>query len=160
MTLTGNVFIEDNATENPGVNRDLDNRQVAIQAVQLIGRQMILSGGYNYLRIRSSTDIVFYLLDQLTNGQSIYETDTHLAHFLVQFPFRERVEVRVGYNFLKDAGVTYPLLMHLPRAGFTVWFLKNVAFEADWQHFSYNERLSSILDYRANALAMGLRFRK
>jgi hypothetical protein len=160
LTLTANLFVEDNSTDVPDVNRDLDNRQLGIQAVQLIGRQAVVSGGYNYLRIRSSTDIVFYLLDQLTRGKSDYETDMHLAHFLVQVPVAERLELRLGYNYLKDAGATYPLRMHLPRAGFTVWLARNAGIEADWQHYSYNEQLGSILDYRANALAVGLRFRK
>ena len=159
LTLTANLFVEDNSTDVPDVNRDLDNRQLGIQAVQLLGRQTVVSGGYNYLRIRSSTDIVFHLLDQLTQGTSDYETDMHLAHFLVQVPVNERLELRLGYNYLKDAGATYPLRMHLPRAGFTVWLVRNVGFEADWQHYSYNEQLGSLLDYRANALAVGLRFR-
>lgn len=158
LTVSANAILDDNANDTAGVNYDLDNRQVGVQAVYVPSDRLTLSGGYNYSRIRTSTEIVFFVLSELTQGTSFYETDLHVAHALVQVPIKERLDLRAGYEYVKDSGTTFPLKMHTPRAGFSLMLHKHLYLEADWRHYSYNERSFSIRDYRANVLAVGLRF--
>ncbi|MCP5120467.1 MAG: hypothetical protein GY953_57470, partial [bacterium] len=53
LSITANVLFEDNENNRQDVNYDLDNRQVGAQAVYTLPEKMLLSGGYNYLRIRT-----------------------------------------------------------------------------------------------------------
>ncbi|MCP5116495.1 MAG: hypothetical protein GY953_37175, partial [bacterium] len=158
LTVSANAVLEDNRNDTPGVNHDLDNRQVGVNAVFVPSNRLFVSGGYNYLRIRTTTDIVFYALSRHTEGQSLYETNTHVVHALVQAPVGGRVNLRAGYELVRDTGATYPLRMHVPRAGVSVRLHRNVHFDADWRYYSYNERMFVIRDYKANAVRLGLRF--
>ena len=158
LTISGSLLLEDNSNNTPDVNHDLDNRQLGLQAVYVPSTRLLVSGGYNYLRIRTSTDIVFYALSQLTQGTSLYETNTHVAHFLLRVPVYRRIELRGGYEYVKDTGSTYPLRMHVPHAGVSVKLYESLHFEADWRYYSYAEQRSAIRDYNANVVALGLRF--
>lgn len=158
LTISGSALFEDNRNDTTGVNRDLNNRQFGIQAVYVPATHYAFSGGYSFYRIHSITDIVFYTLTELTNGVSAYETNTHSIHGMVEFPVGSRVELRAGYEYLNDTGKTFPLKMHIPRVGISIKLRRNFFFETAWQHYSYNERLFSIRDYRANVLRTGLRF--
>jgi len=158
LTITANAVFEDNSNDSVQVNYDLDNRQVGALVVYVPSQRLVATGGYNFFRIRTSTDIVFYALSELMQGKSLYETNTHVAHAQLQIPLGQRVGVRLGYEFTKDTGTTYPLRMHTPRAGFSMLLYPGLSFEADWRHYSYNERLFSVRDYGANVLSTGLRF--
>lgn len=158
LTVSGSAVIDDNSNNTEAVRYDLDNRQLGVQAVYVASSRLLLSGGYNYLRIRTSTDIVFYALSELTGGLSLYETNTHLAHLQAQFPIGKRLDVHAGYEYIKDTGATFPLRMHVPRVGFSLRLHPNVSLEADWRYYSYDERRFSIRDYRANVVAVGLKF--
>ncbi len=158
LTVSANSVIEDNANDTAGVNFDLDNRQAGVQAVYVPSERVTVSGGYNYSRLRTSTGIVFYMLSELNQGLSVYETDLHVVHALVEAPIGERLDLRAGYEYIKDGGATFPLKMQTPRAGLSLMLHRHVHFEADWRHYSYNEAAYSIRDYRANVLAVGLRF--
>ncbi len=158
LTISASGLLEDNSNNAPNVNYDLDNRQLGAQAVYVPSNRLMLSGGYNYLRIRTSTDIVFWALSQLTEATSLYETNTHVANVLVQAPVGNRVNLRAGYEYFKDSGSTYPLRMHIPRVGLSLRLQQWIHLDADWRYYSYAERISTIRDYRANVLYIGLRY--
>jgi len=158
LTITGNLLWEDNENSTPGVDYDLDNRQFGAQAIYALPDRVVLTGGYNYLRIRTTTDIVYYMLSELINGFSLYETNTHIANFLLRMPVHGRVEIRGGYDYFRDTGETYPLRMHIPRAGVSVGISRVVSIEADWKYYSYDERNFTVRDYNANVFAIGIRF--
>jgi len=158
LTITGNLLWEDNKNETQDVNYDLNNRQFGAQAIYALPNNLVLTGGYNYLRIRTTTDIVFYTLSELIDGFSLYETNTHIANFLLRVPVHDRVEIRGGYDYFRDTGATYPLRMHIPRAGVSVGLTRIVSIEADWKYYSYDERNFGVRDYNANVFAIGVRF--
>ena len=159
LTLSGGAVMAENRNDTAGVNHDLDDRQASFQATWAASARLLLSGGYNFLRMRSSTDIVFFSLARLTRGRSLYETNSHVAHADAQVPLGPRLNLRLGYQAVKDTGSSWPLRLHAPRAGFALLVGKGVSLEADWQHYSYNENAFTPADYRANILSSGLRFR-
>ena len=158
LTVTANLLIEDNDNNTPDVNYDLDNRQFGAQALYALPSDLVLSGGYNYLRIRTTTDIVFYTLSQMVDGLSLYETNTHILNALLRVPVHRRVELRGGYDYFKDTGETYPLRMHIPWVGLSLLLGKGISIETDWKYYSYSEEVSAIRDYNAHTLAIGVRF--
>ena len=158
LTITGNLLIEDNRNDTPDVNYDLDNRQAGVQAVYVPAEGVLVSGGYNYLRLRTTTDIVFYALSELTRGTSFYEANMHLLNSAVEVPVGERVRFRIGYDYTRDTGESFPLNFDVVRAGFSVEIARGVSFETDWRRYSYDERNADIRNYTANVLAVGLRF--
>jgi len=158
LTISGSAVIEDNSNDTAGVNHDLDNRQFGAQVVYVPSGRLVVGGGYNFYRLRTSTDIVFYALTSLTGGISLYETNTHVANFHLQAPVGKRVDVRAGYEYVRDTGASYPLRMRTPRAGVSVLLRKGVYFEADWTRYAYHEEAFAIRNYRANVLRTGLRF--
>jgi hypothetical protein len=159
LTLTANVLFEDNDNNQPDVNYDLDNRQVGLQAVYALPDKVLLSGGYNYLKIRTTTDIVYYALREMVDGFSLYETNTHIINSMLEAPVGSRVKVRGGYEYFNDTGKTYPLRMHIPRAGISIGVTKGISIETDWKYYSYAEKVSFIRDYNAHTIAIGVRFR-
>ena len=158
LTISANALLEDNSNSTADVNYDLDNRQFGAQAVYVPSDRLMVTGGYTYVRIRTSANIVFWALSQLTAGTSLYETNTHVMNTLVQTPIGRRLDLRGGYEYFEDTGSSYPLKMHIPRLGFSLMLHKNIHLETDWRYYSYNERLFAIRDYSANVLAVGLRF--
>ncbi|MBI4877562.1 MAG: hypothetical protein HY822_23270 [Acidobacteria bacterium] len=142
----------ENRNDTSGIRLDLNDRQWSGQVVVLPGAGVQLSGGYNYARLHSSTDVAFLWFATLTNSASIYQTDTHVLHWDGLFPIAGRATLRLGYNLVKDIGLSYPFSMHVPRAGISVKLSRIVWFETDWQHFAYRRT------YGANVLSTGLRF--
>ncbi len=158
LTITGSALFEDNRNDTPDVNYDLDNRQAGVQAVYVPAERVLVSAGYNYLRLHTTTDIVFYALSELTRGVSLYEANMHLLNSAVEVPIGDRVSFRVGYDYTRDTGESFPLTFDVVRAGFSVRFTRTVSFETDWRRYSYDERNAAIRNYTANVLAVGLRF--
>lgn len=158
LTITGTALIEDNRNDTPDVNYDLDNRQAGMQIVYVPAEGALISAGYNYLRLRTTTDIVFYALSQLTRGTSFYEANMHLLNSAVEVPIGDRVRFRVGYDFTRDTGESFPLTFDVTRAGVSVRLGRGVDFETDWRYYSYDERNAAIRNYNAHVLAVGLRF--
>ncbi|MEK7407263.1 MAG: hypothetical protein AAB225_19485 [Acidobacteriota bacterium] len=162
VTLSSGAVFADNRNDTRGVNYDLDDRQVSVQAAYAASERLVFSGGYNFYRVRSSADIVFFTFARLTGGRSLYETDTHVTHAEAQLPVGPRLNLRLGYQFLKDVGASFPLRLHAPRAGLSLLLGKGISAEAGWQHYSYNEAGQAFLPvtsgYRGHELTSGLRF--
>ena len=159
LILSGSTIFNDNQNDTPGIAHNLYDRQASVQASWAPSERLLVTGGYNYLQIHSSTDIVFYVFSELTNGKSVYQADTHVANAAVRLPAGKRLSLRLGYQFIKDTGISYPFRQHVPNAGFSFQLAKGVSLEADWWYHGYNENLSSNQDYRANVLSAGVRFR-
>jgi len=157
LSVSGGAVIANNRNGTPGVNYDLDDRNYSAQAVYAYSERFLLTGGYNFHQIHSSTDVRFFLAQRLTTGASLYETDTHVAHADLLFPAGPRLTLSAGYQLVKDTGASLPLLIHHPRAGLTCRIGENVSIEAHWQHRSYKERLFAFQEYRAQVLSGGLR---
>ena len=158
ITISGNLVIEDNRNDTAGVNYDLDNRQFGIQAVAAPSRKFLITAGYQYYRLRTATDIVFYAMSELTGGTSLYETNTHALNAAIEAPITDRLALRFGIGYLEDNGETYPLSFANQRAGFSLRLVKGIYFETDWGRFSYSEKRFDLRDYTTNVLRTGLRF--
>ncbi len=158
MQVSASAQVADNRNDTPGIRHDLDDRQFAVHAVYTASDRLLLSGGYNYLQLNSATDIVFFTLARLRSSRSLYETKTHAATAEVQVPAGPRLDFRFGYQYIEDKGLSLPLRMHAPRAGFQLKLHRSIAAEGQWQHCSYGERLFSLEGYRAYTIAAGLRF--
>jgi hypothetical protein len=161
LSVSGGFVIADNKNEPGGTlgRYDLNDRQVTAQVSYAASDRLVFSGGYNFYQLHSATDIVIATLSRLAPAVSLYQTDTHLVYGEVQAPAGPRLTLRLGYQFLKDTGATFPLRQHMPRAGLALAVSKNVAVEGHWQHWSYNERDFLWQDYRANMINAFLRFR-
>lgn len=97
---------------------------------------LLLSGGYQFLRIHSNRNILFFRLFELTQGRSIYQSEIHLGYAQLLLPVGSRLQLRIGYQLIRNQGLSFPLKRETPRPGLSFFFFKGLHWESDWRHIS------------------------
>jgi len=120
--------------------------------------RLLLSGGYQFLRIHSNTDILFFRLFELTQGRSIYQSEIHLGYAQLLLPVGSRLQLRIGYQLIRDHGLSFPLKRETPRVGLSFFLFKSLHWESDWRHISYNQTEKSGQNYRVNLVTTSLKW--
>lgn len=138
----------------------------------------LLTAGYSLLEINSQTGIIDFLSedDPFAGRRNFYASNLHQVHLTGQYQVHERVKLQLGYTVTEDTGDgvaltstepvnpsypafrfdgtnvfnSFPLTYHSPSARLTVQVHKNLAWNAGWQWYGYNEQFAAGQDYRAH----------
>ena len=118
-----------------------------------------IEAGYTLFDLDTLTDIRFFFLGDPSEGVSDYRTQLHYLHTRVSIPVGNRVRARMGYQLLSDPEKSsFPLDRHVGEAGIQVTLGSGWSALANWYYVSYNESFEEIQDYKANRLALTLRW--
>jgi hypothetical protein len=115
--------------------------------------------GYTLFDLDTLTDIRFFFMENPTEGVSDYRTQLHYLNTRVSVPLGTRVRARFGYQLLSDPEKSsFPLDRHMGEAGVQVMFGSGWSGLVNWYYVSYNESFQDRQDYKANRLALTLRW--
>lgn len=118
-----------------------------------------VEAGYTLFDLDTLTDIRFFFAGEPSEGFSDYRTQLHYLHAQGSIPLGTRVRVKLGYQLLKDPEKSsFPLDRHVGEAGFQVSLGSGWSALVSWYYVSYNEILEQTQDYKANRLALTLRW--
>ncbi len=163
----------DTTNPTPQVNNDGNFRQFSFSADWQPKEKFWISGGYNYDSLFNTADILFFLNSVQNNGRSVYYSRQHVVFLDSRFALTNRLDLFLVYRYLKDSGApssvdvppgpnnfitSFPLFRHNPEARIAYRFNDRVTGNLSYRHYSYNEELQSIQDYRANIFTTSLRF--
>lgn len=157
------------------VENDADFRAFAVAASWEPRARLWLAGGYDYNSIDSEAGIVFFLNNVRQQGRSVYRARQNFVFLDSRFGVTNRLDLFLVYRYIKDLGAptrdlltpppspndfitALPLLRHNPEARLAFRFTNQITGNVSYRHYSYNERLFSIEDYRSNIVTTSVRF--
>jgi hypothetical protein len=147
-----------------------------------------IDAGYAKLHYNSLGGIDFFVSQQLTSGQSLYISNIHTANLMAHFTILKRADLLVGYSHTQDVGdgrsvatgtpvpavapvlpppgvpiqffaaQTLPLRFESPQARLSIRINRQIRWNAGYQYYGYNEKFSSLQDFRAQTGFSSLSF--
>jgi hypothetical protein len=163
----------DTTNPTPQVNNDGNFRQFSFSAEWEPKERFWLTGGYNYDYIFTTADILFFISSVQNMGRSVYYSRQHLVFLDSRFALTNHLDLFLVYYYIKDVGApssadvppgpnnfiaSFPLFRHNPEARIAYRFNDRLTANVSYRHYSYNELLQSIQDYRAQIVTTSLRF--
>lgn len=173
LTFTGTFAATDRTNPTPQVENDSDYRSYAVSALWEPTSRFYLNGGYNYDDIFSTANIFYFLNNVGKTGKSLYYARQNFFFFDTRIGVTKFLDLFVLYRYLKDNGApssasagsgpddfvtSYPLLRHNPEARLAIHAGNRVTFNVSYRHFSYNDDVFNVQDYRSNIVTSSVRF--
>lgn len=173
LSFTATFTSNDTKNPTPFVENSADYRTVTGSVNWEPGERAWLSFGYNYDYLFSTADIAFTISGVLNQGRSVYYARQNVFFADGRIAVTKRLDLLFVYRYLRDRGAPadpnvpagpnnfvsqLPLRRHNPEARLAYRFSNHVTGNVSYRHYSYNERLASIEDYRANILTTSVRW--
>jgi hypothetical protein len=173
LSLTATFTSTDQTNPTPEVENDADFRAVSAAVIWEPRERLWLTAGYDYDYFFSTADISFFLNSVLNQGRSVYYARQNFFFVDGRVGLTRRLDLLFVYRYLQDRGAPddpgvppgpnnfvtqLPLSRHNPEVRLAYRFNNRLTGNLSYRHYSYNERISSVEDYRANILTTGFRF--
>lgn len=173
--LSFNTTYTQTDSENPvpAVRNETNFKGVSVSADWEPNSRFYLSTGYNYDNLVSEVRIRYRSAGVDRNGLSFYYARQNFVFADTRIAMTSRLDLLLVYRYLMDRGAPtslvlapgadnfvaeIPLRRHNPEARLAYRFSNYFTGNISYRHFSYNERLAFIEDYRANILTISGRF--
>jgi hypothetical protein len=133
-----------------------------------------VDGGYDYHDLYATGNILYTLnvggTNQRISGRSLFYARINSLYLNTRFGMTNRLDLMMYYYYIMDRSIpsvslgtndnanALPLRRHNPEARLAYRFTNHITGNLSYRHYSYNERLFSVQDYRANILTSSLRF--
>ena len=161
----------DRRNPTPQVLNNSDMRAYTLSGSYDRGARVGIDSGYDYHNLTTVANLLYYDSTRtLRSGRSLYFSRMHSLFLNTRFGLTERMDFMLYYYYILDRGAPtavsssfdivniYPLRRHNPEARIAYRFTNHVTGNLSYRHFSYNEDLFSLTDYRSNILTTSLRF--
>ncbi|PYP83819.1 MAG: hypothetical protein DMF61_22080 [Blastocatellia bacterium AA13] len=167
FSINASMVTKDN--NNPSLSEDLRNfgadiksRILSASADWTPNSKYSLSGGYTYSRVTSEAEIIFFLNNVKTLGESRYFLRDNFAFLSAYAELHPRLRVYAGYRIHHDGGQgdrvstptifigSYPLQFQSPEAKISVKLHERVDWIAGYQGFLFQETFPNLQRYRAH----------
>ncbi len=156
ILLNASWFIFDNSIPNPTVVSNQRNRGVALDLALNRFDRWYGNLGYTRNDISTFTDITFFQAGTQFFGTSIYLANDNYAYADFGARLFGNLHGELGYRVYSNTG-TLALNFHQPHASLRYDFNERVSARVGYRWYGYNEKESSINDYRTHILALSVR---
>jgi hypothetical protein len=117
-----------------------------------------LSLALDYGRFTYSSDIGIIIPQFFTPASTLYQEHTDAVGAALGFNLYHGSRLDFGYRGILSTG-NLPLNYHQPWATFLLPFPAHFALKTYWQYYGYNEKTSSLQDYRGHLVTVGIVYR-
>jgi len=163
----------DSTNPTPQVDNDGNFRSFSVAVTWEPKERLWLTGGYNYDYLFNTADILFFINNVQNTGRSVYYARQNLVFLDSRFAVTNRLDLFLVYRFIQDLGApssssvppgpnnfitSYPLFRHNPEARIAFRFNNHLTGNLSYRHYSYNEKMFDVQDYRAQIVTTSLRF--
>lgn len=93
----------------------------------------------------------------LTAARSFFADDANYGSFFIDLRLMRGVLFNLGYSVVGTTG-TLPVNFHQPFAELSIPVAQRVSWIFNWRYYGYNEKASSLQDYRTHLYGSGLLF--
>jgi hypothetical protein len=160
FSLTGNLSALTNSNPDPAIRFDLTNYAESLGFLwnPQSGKRISVLG--DYTRSSLSTDLNYYMPQDLTLAASQYRENSHNGTLVldVASPISGKYapKLSVGGSFFKSAG-TRPTEFYSPVLKLNVPVYERVQFFTEWRYYGLSETFYSYEGFRSNLFVTGLR---
>jgi hypothetical protein len=162
LSFTTSFTATDRTNPTPQVKNDSDYRDFATTVMWEPKSRFWINGGYNFDKVFSTANIVFFVSSVLKNGTWRYYSRQHFFFFDSRVGVTNRLDLYLAYRYLKDTGApngstpvlvptanadgtvdfitSLPLKRHNPEARLAFRFNNYVTANLSYRHYSYNEK--------------------
>lgn len=174
LSFTSTFSTTDTTNPTRQVENNGDYRAYSVSATWEPNPRLWVVGGYDYDYLFNTANIFYFNPSNVLNeGKSIFYARQNLAWVDSRFGLTSRLDFFLVYRYIRDLGTpanvgvptgpndfvtSFPLNRHNPEARLAVRFNNQVTGNVSFRHYSYNEKLFSFQDYRANIVTTSLRF--
>lgn len=173
LSFTATYTQTDSRNPVPAVRNESNFKGVSASANWEPNERFYLSAGYSYDELFSEVNIRYQLSGQTRSGISFYYARLNYIFADARVGLTNRLDLLFVYRYLHDRGAPsgvalnpgddnfvteLPLRRHNPEARLAYRFSRYFTGNISYRHYSYNERLAFIEDYRANLLTISGRF--
>jgi hypothetical protein len=171
LSFTGTFTSTDRLNPTPQVENESDVRSYTAAANWEPSARLWVNVGYDYHDLFSTANIRYFLAgSQLRTGRLLAYGRMNSVFANARFGLTDRLDLLMVYYYIQDRGApsvtlgandivtALPLKRHNPELRIAYRFSNHVTGNVSYRHYSYNERLLSVQDYRSNILTVGARF--
>ena len=155
LSLTGSVSLLGNRFEHDDIDQRAHNRAYNFAVGYVPNERFSLNLDYQHSDILSAMDIV--LPQTLDLAQSYFSERGSSVGGSLGIDFYHGLRTDLGYRVILSAG-SFPLNYYQPFASLTIPLRGHIAVKASWQYFGYNEKGTSVEDFRTHMLTLSLVF--
>ena len=171
LSFNGAIMTLERRNPTPQVLNNTNLRSYNLSGSYDHGTRVAVEAGYDYQSLSSVANLLYFdSTRNLRSGRSLYYSRINSVYLNTRFGLTDRLDLMAYYYLILDRGAptavassfdivnVYPLRRHNPEARISYRFTNHVTGNFSYRHFSYNEDLVSVSDYRSNILTTSLRF--
>jgi hypothetical protein len=155
ISVNGQLAFLRNSNDQSDIDFRSHNRNYAIAVNYEPSERFSLS--LDYARTTIYSNIAILLPQTLALDRSLFDERGDGIGGSMAFGLFRGSRVEFGYRGILNVG-SYPLNFHQPFASFSVPLPNHLAFKGYWQYFGYNEKSTSIEDYRAHLVTLSIAY--
>jgi hypothetical protein len=155
LSVSGWVSVLGNRFSHDDIDQRVHNRDYSLAMSYNPNERFNLSLDYQRSDILSAMDIV--LPQTLDLAQSHFDEKGSSVGGSMGIGIYRGLRTDLGYRVILNAG-SFPLNFYQPFASLSIPLPSHFAIKTSWQYFGYNERGTSLQDYRTHIITVGLAF--
>ena len=172
LSFVGAFTSVDRTNPTPQVQNESNVRSYTASVNWEPDSRVWINAGYDYHDLFTTANLRYSVGTPLVvvTGRLLAYGRINSIFTNARFGLTNRLDLLVVYYYIKDLGapsvttgtndtiLALPLRRHNPEGRLAYRFNNHVTGNLSYRHFSYNERDTSVLDYRSNLVTLGARF--